>query len=334
MMQEEKVEIIVLFIIIIFFMFNAIYSEYGCIYSETGYYGSKENISIYNIHEHLQHNEKAFQELLSSINKTNTNKVVLVGTPKSTIYLDGSGFVGYDENNDFILDLAEKYPDKVVAFPTIYPKDPAKLKKLIDLINRNASGIKLYSGHTVFYDYPLDAEDMYPLYQYLEENAIPLLWHVNSGKRDMREEFEQVLQDFPNLTVICPHFCVSSVKTKRLKHFFDTYPNFYTDISFGFYVKEGLDRISRSPNRYKKLIKEYPDRFLFATDMVITNHHGKKEPFITNLTQCYIDMLEKKRYSCEISSNIEGTCWKGLNLNKDILKKIYQENPEKILMTS
>lgn len=294
-------------------------------------YGSHKlpDLGIYNMHEHLQHDEDALRILMDSMNDTDTKAIVLLGSPKETL-IGGSRFTDYDINNEYIMDLQEKMPNKIFAFPTIYPKDPEKLEKLKNL-TKNAAGIKMYSGHSMFYDYPLDAEDMRPIYAYLEENKIPLLWHVNPSIKQIRKEFETVLKDFPNLTIICPHFCLSTLDTNRLKHYLDTYPNFYIDFSFGRYIEPFLERISNNPKKYRDIIYKYPDRIFFGTDAVITDDPRKTAEWFNNITQCYIDMLEKPYYKCSAEPDVKNKCWKGLDLDKEVLKKIYEETPKKFL---
>lgn len=147
------------------------------------------------------------------------------------------------------------------------------------------------------------------------------------GAEQLQQEFEQILTDFPELIVICPHFCLSSINITRFEYLMDKYPNLYTDISFGFFAKDGFERMSANTSKYIPVIEKYKDRIFFGTDMVVTSHPRKTTQWMANLTMCYRNLLEKGHYSCNVGQEISAE-YNGLALNEDTLKKIYQENPK------
>lgn len=282
-------------------------------------------IEIINAHEHVQ-NFKMHNKILAVMNKLNISKMVLLGSPKATIY-GGSGFEGYDENNKEILKFVHTYPKRFIALCTINPRDKDKLKKLKNCIDNGATGLKLYSGHSLFYDLPLNTTVMDEIYEYCEINSIPILFHVNAGK--YKQEFESVLKKYPRLKINCPHFCLSSINISRLKYLLNTYPNLYTDISFGAFVKPGLRRISKNVSKFKDFMEQYQDRVMFGTDMVITSNKRKTEEWLYNLTKCYMDMLEKQSYDCVVNPDLNEKNLNGLGLNKEILRKVYELNAKR-----
>ena len=284
---------------------------------------------IYNMHEHLE--PVAAGKMVEAMEKADVSKIVIVGSPEATLYKNAKpGFHGYDKNNDEILGLAEDYA-QIIPYCTMWPLDGTKLTKYEECANKGSMGLKLYSGHSVlFYESPLNLTDMYGVYSYMEENDIPILFHVNPGKFDMQEEFEVVLNDFPDLRVICPHFCLSSIKTERMEYLMDKYPNLYTDISFGFYVEDGLKRISRNTSKYKALIEKYQDRTFFGTDMVVTSAKYKTVDWIYNLTMCYRNMLENEKYHCRVGDMLDLEL-NGLNLDDSVIYNIYYDSPRKFL---
>lgn len=289
-----------------------------------------DGVRIYNLHEHMQYTELG-EKFLNVMDRANITMTVLVGSPEATVLEGRSGFTGYDENNADLLQLARQYPDQYQLFCTIYPKDPEKLEKLKQCMKQGSKGLKLYSGHSVmFYDYPLNATDMYPVYAYLEENHIPVIWHVNAGKPQLYAEFVQVLDDFPDLVISCPHFCLSSINLTRLAELMEKYPHLYTDISFGFFVEDGLKRISTDPQKYKDFFTRYASRTMFGTDMVITENSKKTEDWMYNLTMCYRDVLEKERYNCSVGDDLHLEL-DGLVLSEDVLAEVYQNAPERFL---
>lgn len=290
---------------------------------------SEERFIIYNMHEHIESFEQG-EKLIQAMNKSNISFTIFVGSPEATLLTNRKGFKGYDKNNEEILKLASFYPNKFIPFCTINPRDEDKLEKFKDCVKNGSRGLKLYSGHTLFYDLPLNESSMFPVYKYLEENKITLLFHVNPARNFVREEMESVLQNFPNLKFNCPHFCLSSINETRFRYLMDTYPNLYTDVSYGFFAEDGLKRISRNVSKFIQIFNDYQDRILFGTDMVVTSHKRKTVEWIYNLTMCYRNMLEKHTYKCKVGNDIDGE-FNGLGLDKNILIKVYQENPEKLL---
>ena len=282
--------------------------------------------SIVNMHEHIMSISEAGR-LIAAMDENNITKAVLLGSPAITLYSNAEpGFKGYDKNNDELIKITEKYPDRFIAFPTIDPKDNQKLDKLKDYTKKGAKGLKLYSGHTDFYELALNDSKMHPVYSYLEENNIPIMFHVNGHK--YKDEFKAVLNDFPDLVVICPHFCLLSSRIDELRELLHNYPNLYIDVSFGRdpFLIAGVKRLSNNKEEFKKFFEDYSDRILFGTDSVVTDNQKKTKEWLVNVSDCYIGMLEKEKYGCFlVEEELEG-----LDLSEENLKKIYEDNPKKI----
>jgi predicted TIM-barrel fold metal-dependent hydrolase len=295
-------------------------------------YLNNKNTKIikYNLHEHIESFEQA-PLIINSMEKLGIKKTVLVGSPKETIFA-GEGFSEYQKNNQEILEIIEKYPEKFLFFPTVGIEENI-VEKIDAYIKKGAKGIKLYNGHYAsFYNLigPLNRSELMPLYDYAERNKIPIIYHVNVGIPVILNEFEQVMEAYPKLIVNCPHFCLSSINTERFEYLMDKYPNLYTDISFGFFVEDGLERISKNPGKYRNLINKYSKRIMFATDMVVTGNKRKTNEWVHNLTKCYIEMLEKEEYYCNVNPDFSGK-FNGLNLDKNVLEDIYQNSAENFL---
>ena len=186
-------------------------------------------------------------------------------------------------------------------FCTISPLEPDAFEYLKDCIERGGRGIKLYNGHSYYYDIfglPLDSPRINPIYAYAEKNSIPLLYHINITK--YVKELENVLQKYPNLVVSVPHYMVSSIGLNKVMTLLDKYPNLYTDISFGSpeYMAAGFRRISKNPEKYRLFFNDYSDRILFGTDMVLTSSEEKDFSFMDETIACYKDLLEKEKFEC------------------------------------
>jgi predicted TIM-barrel fold metal-dependent hydrolase len=296
---------------------------------------------IINCHEHVQDIGQA-PKWTEAMDRVGVSTTIILGSPDATYILKPSGrFNKYDENNEELMKMVDKYPDRFIAFPTIYTYDNNKLSKLKSFIDRGAVGLKLFSGHYAsFHDVlgPLNHSTMFPVYEYLEKNSIPIIWHVHLGIEDIYNEFVDVLARYPNLIITIPHFGLSSIKISRLEYFLDTYPNLYTDISFGYWAKAGLWRLSNYSAFYGEKLIKYQDRFQFGTDMVCTEHPRKTVEWIANLTQGYKDILEKEYFNLTVKEDIEGdfngeypSQFNGTNLPQDVIDKIYYDNVVKFL---
>lgn len=280
---------------------------------------------IINAHEHIQSIANVPKFLKA--NKANgIIRTLIVGSPEATLFKNRQGFENEEVNNEEILKIVRQYPKRFIAFPTIDPKDPEKLKKLKKYMSEGAGGLKLYSGHSLFYSTSLDESSMLPVYEYCEKNRIPILWHVNGALYN--DQLENVLRKYPKLIVNIPHFYLSTIRLDRFEKLMDTYPNVYTDISFGYidFLKAGLKRISKHPQKYRRVFLKYQDRIMYGTDSVITSAGYKTADWLSKNFRVYRDMLEKKEYGFFL---MPGEKLKGLHLPPKVLKKIYMKNFKK-----
>jgi predicted TIM-barrel fold metal-dependent hydrolase len=258
--------------------------------------------TIVDAHEHIESIDKA-DTLIAANDKLGIKKTILLPTPEETLSLNGrQSFTYYKENTDIIFQIAEKYPKRFIPFCTIDPQDPDALEYLKECHQRGGMGLKLYNGHSYYYNIfqmPLDAPDMMAIYDYAEENRLPVIYHVNITK--FGNELQNVLKEHPDLVVAVPHFMVSSIHLDLVSDLLDEFPNLYTDVSFGSpqFLAAGFRRISRSPGKYANFVNKYSDRILFGADMVLTDAGRKDETFMQETLQCYKDLLEQRRFTCK-----------------------------------
>jgi len=291
---------------------------------------------VVNAHEHIQGPDNV-PDLLAAMDMHGIRKTILVGSSWFTLRLyERAGFTRYDENNEAILQIAKDHPERFEAWPTINPLDPRNLEKITDLIDRGATGVKLYTGHGyvtfysnqyMFHPIALDDPRMFRLYEYWEANHIPLCFHVNPDRPGFADEFVSVLNRYPDLKINAPHWILSSMKESRLHELFTTYPNLYTDISFGHdeFMVSGLQRISMNPERFRRLLETFPDRFMFGTDFVYTDFDRRSPSWAATRIKAYYDMLSKETYTTPLIPNIS---LRGLNLSPELLDNILFKNYE------
>lgn len=306
------------------------------------------DFKVANAHEHLMARQYLAKYLKAA---ENTGVVRTLMVASSDYTLKGAGndpAKGNDENTRELIEAAKENPGKIVPFCTIHPSDPEKLVKIKQFVAEGAKGLKLYTGHGNFYTIPLDDESMMPVYAFCEETALPICWHVNIVKYG--QEFERVMQRFPKLIVIVPHFGVTFFRPRDpmfqyFEKLMDTYPSLYTDTSFGTrdIMVAGLEAVSRDPEPFREFITKHTDRTLFGTDMVVTGNKEKTQEWIEAVLRACRDVLEKETYHCFMGARGSAYCknpenfyglYRGLALPDDILKKVYETNFERLFPSS
>lgn len=294
-------------------------------------YGKDDTKGYINMHEHMQ-NMDDVEKTLEINERLGITKTLLLGSSDKTIFLT-KFFTNYDENNDELLKIHEAYPDNFEVLCATYWHDLDQVAKIESCWKRGAKGVKLYNGHSNFYELPLDDPVMLPVYKYIEDNGLILLIHVNGGK--YLDEFERVLTKFPDMKVICPHFCLISRKLDTLTELMDKYPNLYTDTSFGYieYTAAGFSRFSNNNERFRRFIDKYQDRIFFGTDQVITNIKTRKHADeLEHVLGAYLKALTDEEFQLKTTWPEEyGETYKGLNLPEETLQNVLTDGPQKLL---
>ncbi|MDQ1257570.1 MAG: Amidohydrolase, partial [Candidatus Hydrogenedentes bacterium] len=313
--------------------------------SASGETAPAREYAVYNAHEHL-YLRAHLDKYLAAAADTGVVRTLFVASPEFT--LRGGKFdkvKGMDVNTQLLLDVAREFPDKIVPFCAVHPGDPEKLEKIKQYVAQGVKGLKLYTGHGNFWDRPLDCDEMLPVYAYCEETNLPICWHVNITRYG--DEFERVMKQFPKMTVIVPHFGVTFYRPTdrywaQFDRLMDTYPNLYTDTSFGTraILVHGLEVVSRNREIFRAFFEKYSDRILFGTDMVITANKEKTREWIALVLQACRDVLEKDTYRFAMAAkgsgyelkeanNLDGDL-RGLALPDEILRKVYETNFERL----
>lgn len=304
------------------------------------------DFKVVNAHEHL-YKRAHLDKYLRAAEKTGIARTLFVASSEYTF----AGKEGRrDALNDWssmeIINASREFPDKIIPFCAIYPGDPDKLEKLKGFVQQGAKGLKLYTGHPNFYENrPLDTPDMSPIYAYCEETRLPVCWHVSF--RNYEPEFRRVMQQYPRLIVIIPHFGVTFFQPReapfrRFQKLLDDYPTLYTDTSFGTreILVQGLYAIGRDPELFRAFFQKYSDRILFGTDMVVTGNSEKTEEWIELVIRACRDALEKETFYFPLAANGAKYAQKGIDnpkgefrgfaLPDEILRKVYETNIEKL----
>jgi len=301
---------------------------------------------IIDTHEHIQSRQEA-QKLLAAMDREGIECIVLVGSPTELLFggnADGLRFVNPEQNNEELLVIVRNFPGRFFAFATYSPKDVDVLGKFRDFLQRGGTGLKLYVGHYLYHDQlgvPLDAPHLMELYAFCERQHVPIVFHANA--RFYWKELKRVLDAYPNLVVNLAHFCMSLIDLERIREIFDCYPNVYADVSFGAaeFAYPAFRWVAERNDQYRTFIQRYKDRFLFGTDMVLTEHPSMDESYAVKMFRAYRSFLEKDRYTNILIEEYLETLGgeerglervlRGLELDPDTLRHIYECNPRRFL---
>jgi predicted TIM-barrel fold metal-dependent hydrolase len=144
-----------------------------------------------------------------------------------------------------------------------------------------------------------------------------LNWQVKvqpgmKGHEAMISVIENTCADNPKTTFVACHNVNLSHDLSRLGRLFDEYPNLYADISARFNL------IAATPRQAKTIMTRHQDRFVYGTDMGRT--------------------LDMYRWTLRILESEDEHFYRGgyrplhgIGLPKEVLKKLYRDNAEKIL---
>lgn len=298
---------------------------------------------IVNAHDHL-YMQKHLDKYFAAADRLGIVRTVFVASSDFT--MKGAGNdprKGNAWNTREILTCERAHPDKIVTYCTLHPDDENKVDLLRQYMAEGAHGLKLYTGHSNFYDRPLDDESMIPAYQFCEENNYPICWHVNLSQPNYMNQFIQVMAKFPKLKMIIPHFGVTFYRPggeawKKFWQLVDQYPGIYTDCSWGTrnILVHGLEVVSANVPAFREAFIKYQDRILWGTDMVVTGNAEKTEAWIESVLRACREMLEKDVYYFWMAADgcahaYAGTKnpygrLRGLALDPEVLRKIYETN--------
>jgi predicted TIM-barrel fold metal-dependent hydrolase len=244
----------------------------------------------------------------------------------------------YRINSMFLMMWANRYPDQVIPFCTIDEADPHAAELVERYILAGAKGLKLIGGHPAYYDEPLNSENMYKVYQKVAEYDVPVLLHGSLiNIPDMRDQLDQVYSDFPEVTFIHAHYgntLMKGIHLDVIAELLDKHPNLYIDLSMGggitgyhSYLKHDLETI-------RNFIIEYQDRILFGSDLILSIGTNDFD-WLYERVRCETDLCQKAEFTmgakfsckCRISDEVH----QGFDLDEGILRKLYYENPKKVL---
>jgi predicted TIM-barrel fold metal-dependent hydrolase len=254
-------------------------------------------------------------------------KVVFVPTASGP---DNAGYAKHWAS--LIKKAKESYPDQVIPFCTIDEADPRAAELVEQYIQEGAMGLKLMGGHPEFYDEPLNSENMYKVYRVVDEYDIPVLLHGSIiNIPGLKNQLDQVYGDFPDVTFIHAHYCstiMTGIDLDQCAELLDKHPNLYIDLSMGGGIARYHKYLKQDLKKIKDFVIKYQDRILFGSDIILRSSTNDFD-WLYERIKCDIDLHEKEEYTCDFGESE----WvhQGFNLDEEVLRKLYYENPKKAL---
>jgi predicted TIM-barrel fold metal-dependent hydrolase len=238
----------------------------------------------------------------------------------------------YRINSMFLMMWAKHYPDQVIPFCTIDEADPRAAELVEQYILAGAKGLKLIGGHPAYYDEPLNSENMYKVYQKVAEYGVPVLLHASLiNIPELQDQLDEVLSDFPEVTFIFAHYgntLMRGIHLDVIAELLDKHPNLYTDMSHGSGITTYHRYLRQDLETIRNFVVEYQDRILFGSDLILSIFVNDLDWLYERL-RCEIDLCQKEEFTCEFG--ITDWVHQGFDFDEEILRKIYYENPKRVL---
>ena len=142
--------------------------------------------------------EKTLESLVKELDEA--------GVVKSVV--PGRGAAG--TTNEELFEIADQYPDRFIIYPFLDVANPQKALKDIDtyIINGKGKGASIEPG--IGNDLKFDDERIFPIYEKLEKNNIPLIvtisgWVGKNIDNTLATQVDIILNHFPKLVFIAAH---------------------------------------------------------------------------------------------------------------------------------
>lgn len=182
-------------------------------------------------------------------------------------------------------------------------------------------------------------------YAYAEENSLPIIMHLGDPlanwdkskmsqyaiehgwycdendptREDLRTEVAEVLEKFPNLTLIMAHFYFMGDELERAAAMMDKYKNLHFDLTPG---GEMFVEFTKNYDNARAFFEKYSDRLLYGTDtyawipdMSPEERNGAR----INLLRSYLEKTE------DFEADSFGML-RPFGLSEEITNKIYRDN--------
>jgi len=143
-------------------------------------------------------------------------------------------------------------------------------------------------------------------------------------KSDLLKRRDDLVRQHPDTTFILPHFANNPENISYVSELLIENPNVYIDFS------ARIDELGRQPYSSRDFFIKHQDRIIFGTDMP-ANIGSSVEIYRTYFR--FLETFDEAFYSPDYDGTFERARWPvcGIGLPKEVLRKIYFENIQKIV---
>lgn len=205
-----------------------------------------------NYYSYKMHGNGTFDDLLHSAQEAGVSKLVVHSTalkPEQVEVINNS--------------TASRISENVAGFGTLHRDYTGGFEKEVKRIKSlGLRGIKL---HPDFQKFNIDDKKMYPVYEIISSEKLPVLFHVGDENCDFSspKRLSSVIRDFPSLIIIAAHLGGYSLWDEAQEYVLGK--NVYIDTSSCF------RKISYA--KIRSLIRLHDiDKVMFGTDYPIERH--------------------------------------------------------------
>ncbi len=217
-------------------------------------------------------------QLLEEMAEAGVDRAVILG--QDTHATPNPAFRSYTLSNEEVARIAERSGGRLVPFAGVDPNSRTAAGDLRRAVKKlGMRGLKVHSSANSVYIN--DSRRMYPIYEFCQEQGIPVLFHTGTTglgdceiKYSKTELVDDVCQSFPDLKVIMAHFgwpWPEVAMAIALRN-----PNVFIDVS-GWKPRY----IPQSVLPYLNGLLQ--DRFLFGTDYPMLRQKEWLDDFRANL---------------------------------------------------
>lgn len=198
----------------------------------------------------------------------------LIGIDKFVIHSSATRAGQVKAINNYVSEVVKKH-NNIIGFGTLHRDMSNPGLEVQRIISIGLKGIKL---HPEFQNFCIDDSSMMPIYDAIQ-GKLPVLIHMGDEKQDSSSpvRLANVLQRFPNLTVIAAHFGGFKMWSDSCKYLLGK--NIYMDTSSSLAFLNPTEAIN--------IIRRHGiEKFLFGTDYPMWDHQDELSRFLRlNLTE-------------------------------------------------
>jgi predicted TIM-barrel fold metal-dependent hydrolase len=286
-----------------------------------------------------------------------------------------------DEQFDIARAVKEKYGDNFIflgTFPVDNFGDPdfsdLIIQRIRESMDSGASGIKIWKnigmvlkdsgGNFVMIDDPA----FEPVFDYLQENSIPLIGHLGEplncwlpveemtlgndrryfsnnpqyhmylhpdapSYEDQINARDRVLERYPRLIFCGAHLASLEWSVAELASRFETFPNLSVDISarIGHLQHQSMT----DHNKVRDFLIKYQDRIMYGSDASVSERNTDYTSTTENLRQMWLDHWIYLATDSTITvSDLDNNEVKGLQLPSGVIDKIFYKNAVEFFASS